>query len=87
MTIHEITPTATTFLAETAERFGDHGPGPWFLIFPITFWILVIIAAIFVSRRWRGRQGENTLRDTYAKGDITEAEYRDRLAVLRQTRR
>ena len=37
--------------------------------------------------RWRGRQGERTLRDTYAKGEVSEAEYRERLAVLREIRR
>ena len=37
--------------------------------------------------RGRGRQGERTLRDAYAKGEVSEAEYRERLAVLRETRR
>jgi len=30
---------------------------------------------------------ERTLRDAYAKGEVNEAEYRERLAVLRETRR
>ena len=87
MTIYEITPTATTFLADTAERYGDHAWHPWFLVFPIVFWTLVIGGAVFLWRRRVGRHGEGTLRDTYAKGEIDETEYRQRLAVLRETRR
>jgi len=87
MTIYEITPTATTFLADTVERYGDHAWHPWFLIFPIVFWTLVILGAVLLWRRRVGRHGEGTLRDTYAKGEIDEAEYRERLAVLRDTRR
>jgi putative membrane protein len=86
MNIYEITPTATTFLAEQGGRFADHGWNPWFLLFPLTFWTLVIIGIVFTVRHFRGRQGERTLRDTYAKGEVDEAEYRERLAVLRATR-
>jgi putative membrane protein len=75
------------------------GFGPWFLLIPL-FWILVIVAlfAIF-GRRWRraarengygpygrmnpGRQAEVTLAERYAQGDIDEVEYRKRLEVLR----
>jgi putative membrane protein len=60
---------------------------PWFVVFPILFWTAVIVAIVFGWRRRNGRQGEGTLRDVYAKGEITESEYRERLAVLRQTRR
>jgi putative membrane protein len=87
MNIYEITPAATTFLAEQGGRFADHAWNPWFLLIPLTFWTLVIIAIVYFARRWRGRQGERTLRDTYAKGEVNEAEYRERLAVLKETRR
>jgi putative membrane protein len=87
MTIYEITPTATTFLADATERWGGHGPGPWFFLVPLTFWILVIAVIVYFARRRRGRRGEDTLRDAYAKGEVTEAEYRARLGVLRETRR
>ena len=87
MTIYEITPTATTFLAEHGGRFADHDWNPWFLLFPLTFWTLVIVGIIYVARRVRGRQVERTIRDAYAKGEVNEAEYRERLAVLRETRR
>ena len=87
MTIYEIAPTATTFLAEYGGRFADHHWNPWFLLIPLTFWTLVVVGIVYVARRVRGRGGERTLRDTYAKGEVNEAEYRERLAVLRETRR
>ena len=46
----------------------------------------MIVAIVFVARRVRGRGGEHTLRDAYAKGEVNESEYRERLAVLRETR-
>ena len=87
MNIYEISPAATTFLAEYGDRFAGHGWNPWFLLIPLTFWTVVIVGIVYVVRRWRGRQGERTLRDAYAKGEVNEAEYRERLAVLRETRR
>jgi putative membrane protein len=87
MNIYEITPAATTFLAEHGGRFADHDWNPWFLLIPLTFWTLVIVGIVFVARRVRGRGGERTLRDAYAKGEVNESEYRERLAVLRETRR
>lgn len=87
MNIYEITPTATTFLAEHGGRFATHDWNPWFVLIPITFWTLVIVGIVYLIRRFRGRQGERTLRDAYAKGEVNEAEYRERLAVLRETRR
>lgn len=66
------------------------GFSPWFLLFPL-FWILVIGLFIFVARRtWRrnhewatARGGESVLRERYARGEIDESEYRQRLRVLR----
>ena len=63
---------------------------PWFLLFPL-FWILVIGLIIFAARRtWRrnnqwaaARGGESVLRERYARGEIDETEYRQRLQVLR----
>jgi putative membrane protein len=87
MSIYEITPTATTYLAEEYERWGHHGFSPWFLVIRLVVLVLVIGTIIYFARRWRGRGGERTLRDAYAKGEVNEAEYRERLAVLRETRR
>jgi putative membrane protein len=71
---------------------GPWGTGfsPWFLLFPL-FWILVIGLLIFFARRtWRrnhewatARGGESVLRERYARGEIDETEYRQRLEVLR----
>jgi putative membrane protein len=87
MNIHEITPTAITFLAEDNERWGHHAFSPWFLVARLVFLILVITAVVLIVRYWRGSHGIRTLRDAYAKGEVTEAEYRERLAVLKETRR
>ena len=49
-----------------------------------------MIVLFFVGRRrawWRGRPGEGTLADVFARGEIDEAEYRTRLDVLRGTRK
>jgi len=36
MNIYEISPAATTFLAEYGDRFAGHGWNPWFLLIPLT---------------------------------------------------
>jgi putative membrane protein len=73
-----------------AHAWGNgNGPG-WFVLFPF-LWILLIGFFIFFSRRmfWRHRmQGdpmsaEGVLRERYARGEIDETEYRQRLEVLR----
>jgi putative membrane protein len=87
MSIYEITPTATTFLADEYERWGNHGWHPWFLVARLVFLALVITAVWLFVRARRGVHGIRTLRDAYAKGEVNEAEYRERLAVLRETRR
>ena len=78
--------TFTTSLAHDPDRWGP-GPGPWFLVFPLLFWTAVVLFFVFGRRRRLGRQGEGTLRDAYARGEVSESEYRARLAVLRETRR
>ena len=70
--------------------WGDGTPWPFFLLFPL-FWILVIGLIIFVARRtwrrnhqWAATQGaEGVLRERYARGEIDETEFRQRLEVLR----
>jgi putative membrane protein len=76
-----------TPLAVHADHWHDGPPGPWFLVFPILFWTAIILFFVLGRRRWQGRSGEGTLRDAYARGEITETDYRERLAVLRETRR
>ncbi|EMY33023.1 hypothetical protein D477_016987 [Arthrobacter crystallopoietes BAB-32] len=66
------------------------GPGWWVLLIPL-FWILVIGFAVFAVRRtwFRGRRQENllgaegVLRERYARGEVDETEFRQRLEVLR----
>ena len=82
-------------LASTQAHAWGPGYGPgWFFLIPI-FWILLIGFFIFFSRRmyWRHRvQGdpmsaEGVLRERYARGEIDETEYRQRLEVLRAHRK
>ena len=60
--------------------------GPWFLLFPL-FWLLLIGTVVFfVSRRARwchGHSGEAALGELFARGEISEEEYRKRQRVLR----
>jgi putative membrane protein len=73
-------------LASAPDHWTGH-PGPWFLLVPLLFWTLVVVAVVLARRRWRGRTGEGVLREAFARGEVGEADYRERLAVLRATRR
>ena len=81
----------TPIAAELLARGGDWGPGGWWPIFPL-FWLVVVgllIFMVFRVRRGRGpwnaaRSGEGVLAERYAKGEISEDEYRDRLRVLKE---
>ncbi|AZM63715.1 MULTISPECIES: SHOCT domain-containing protein [unclassified Streptomyces] len=81
---------------QTLAHFGDGGPGPWILLFPF-FWALVIGGGIALLRRtaWRGHRGRGPGRPTerddspitvlghrFASGEIDEDEYWRRLSVL-----
>lgn len=74
-----------TDLIIAAQHWGNGGA--WFPLFPLlflAFWIFVFFA---VGRRWRHsdrRSGESVLAERYAKGEITETEYRERRDVLRK---
>ncbi|MFC7490060.1 MULTISPECIES: SHOCT domain-containing protein [unclassified Knoellia] len=77
------------------DRWSGGGPGPWFILFPI-FWFLVIAGLITAvrfggGRRWRrfqaaegSRAGEARLAERFAAGEIDEQEYEARRAVLRR---
>lgn len=73
----------TALITATHEHWGD-GPGPVFPFFFLAFW-LAVIGAFFIFRRGTGprRNGEALLAERYARGDITEDEYRLRRDVLR----
>jgi putative membrane protein len=82
-----ITQAATEVLA----RGDGWGHGGWWPIFPL-LWLLffgVVIFALFRSRRgwarWHaGQSAEGVLGERYARGEIGEDEYRERLTVLRE---
>jgi putative membrane protein len=65
-----------------------HAGGLWFL-FPL-IWLTVIVGLVFLFRRWSWRgydrrsSGADVLAERYARGEITEDEYRQRLRVLRE---
>lgn len=69
-----------------------HGPGAggpgWWLIFPILFWALLLSAVGYLFYRRSPRQqarsaAERTLAERYARGEISEDEWRQRRSVLR----
>ena len=79
-------------MADVLAGGGDWGPGGWWPIFPL-FWLLLwgtVIFVIFRSRgRWghqRGQSAEDLLAERYARGEIAEDEYRERLNVLKGPR-
>jgi putative membrane protein len=80
-----------TLATEVLAEANGWGPGGWWPIFPI-FWLLfwgVLIFAIFRFRRGRwpaGHSGEGVLAERYARGEISEDEYKERLNVLKSTR-
>ena len=68
--------------------FADGGGPGWWLVFPIAFWILVISTVGYLNyRRTPARvargAAERTLAERYARGEISEDEWRQRRAVLR----
>jgi putative membrane protein len=75
---------------DTIVSLGSHGPG-WWIVFPILwFTTFVLVASFFWRRRraWCGvGSGESVLAERFARGEITDSEYRDRLSVLREQRR
>ncbi|MFO7294159.1 MAG: SHOCT domain-containing protein [Actinomycetes bacterium] len=65
-------------------RFGG---GMWFPLIPFLFFLFWVGVAVFFGRRWRReprRSGEEILAERYARGEITEEEYRERREVLRR---
>ena len=82
-------------LLATVGDWGHRGFGHGFgFIFPLLFWLLLFAGIFFLVRRkqdwreWHGvRSGEAVLAERYAKGEISEEEYRQRKAVLREGRK
>lgn len=79
--------SATTLPLLADHYDGGWHPWPFFWIFPLLFWIAVIAVVFFARRRCVGRGGAvSALREGFARGEITEDEYRSRLAVLSEPR-
>lgn len=69
-----------------ASHYGQGHHGPWFPLVPLLFLSLWIAAFVVIGRRWRHPHrltGESVLAERYARGEIDEAEYHERRAVLR----
>ncbi|WP_395576966.1 SHOCT domain-containing protein [Streptomyces sp. BK79] len=80
---------------QTLAHFGDGGPGPWILLFPV-MWALVIAGGVTLLRRTvrHGHRGHGrtpateddspvtVLGHRFASGEIDEDEYWRRLTVL-----
>jgi putative membrane protein len=91
-TRHRRSMAVMTMATEVLAHSPGWDPGAWWPIFPL-FWVLlwgVVIFAVFRFRRGRGpwhhaRSGEEVLGERYARGEITEEVYRERLNVLRSS--
>jgi putative membrane protein len=79
-------------ITQLAVATADHwdGPGPWWPIFPILWFLFIggVITAFFIAGRRRARfsgqrAGERRLAERYAAGEINEEEYAARRAFLR----
>ena len=81
--------TAVTLAA--ACRHLAWGPGAWWPIFPLLWIGLFVALFVFMGTRFRrgapwhrpGVTAEGVLAERYARGEISDDEYRERLAVLK----
>ena len=88
--------TALEAVLPLADGWHHGWGGPWFLLFPL-FWVLVILAIIWIVRGsppWRrGRSGVpqvetgiEVLERRFAEGGLSADEYRERRAILKERR-
>lgn len=92
--------TATTEVLANGPHDGWGGPGPFFFIIPLLWFLLFATVIVLIARRARrgarsgwggpwaahaagGTDPVTLLGTRFARGEIDEAEYRSRLAVLR----
>jgi putative membrane protein len=81
---------------ESAIVLAEHGhewaaAGGWWPVFPLLWFALILGGFFFFGSRMRRsmqqrpfRSGEAVLAERYARGEVTEEEYRERLKVLKQ---
>lgn len=71
-----------------AHGHWGNGPAQWWPIIPLLFWTTVAVAIVFWVRRrggWRrSPSAEDVISERYARGEVDEPEYRERLTVLRE---
>lgn len=63
-----------------------YAEGFWFPVIPLVFLALWVTVFVVFGSRWRNsdrRTGRSLLAERYARGEITEAEYKERRQVLR----
>jgi putative membrane protein len=73
-------------LSTLANHHNDWGPGPW--LFPF-IWLIPLTIGLLIwrfGRPWRSPSYEarSALAARYARGEIDEDEYRQRLTVLEE---
>src|SRR4051812_9513413 len=79
-------PEAMSVLADHYD--GAWHPWPFFWIFPLLFWLTFLAVVFFAQRRFIGRASRiGALRTAFARGEITQEQYRSRLAVLGEPQR
>lgn len=85
------TPLTTSPTAAHLAAHDHWAAGGWWPLFPILWFVLwagvVTVVVLVVRRHGATRSGQAVLAERYARGEIGETEYADRLAVLRRRRR
>ncbi|GAB6938630.1 SHOCT domain-containing protein [Isoptericola variabilis] len=87
---------AVASAAEMGHPYAAGGGPGWWIVFPILWFLLFATVVVLIARRARrygppwargGAGGVDVLGERYARGEIDEAEYRQRLSVLKEDRR
>lgn len=71
----------------TTHWDSDDGPG-WWIVFPITFWVVIITGLVVLVRSGRLRFSQRresaleVLDRRFAEGEMTAEEYHERRSVL-----
>jgi putative membrane protein len=79
----------STLIATHHGHWDGGGPAfPWFLL----FWLVLLLVGFVIwrltgGRRSPAREATETLAGRYARGEIDETEYRQRLDVLKERNR